>query len=152
MQGLEQMEALTDEVLGGYVGGVTGIRGQLPDIPGGKAANTRANLETLKVKVGFATLQAMREASKTGGALGQISEREGEWLQNALVSLQSAQSEEQVRAHLQQIKDHISGLKAQYQEAYRATYGTSPVALNPALGGGGAGPDPNDPLGIRSPR
>jgi hypothetical protein len=44
--------------------------------PQNPAARLETLLNSLRAKAGFATLQAMREASKTGGALGQVSERE----------------------------------------------------------------------------
>jgi hypothetical protein len=44
--------------------------------PQNPAARLETLLDSLRAKAGFATLQAMRDASKTGGALGQVSERE----------------------------------------------------------------------------
>src|SRR5690606_1509902 len=74
-------------------------------IPGTDAANAHAKLETLKSQIAFSVLQAMRDASKTGGALGQVSERELDLLQNNLAALDTWQGDEQFKESLQQVID-----------------------------------------------
>ena len=49
----------------------------------------------------------MREASKTGGALGQVSDNEGRLLAASLGSLDQAQSTEEFTKQLNKIKDSI---------------------------------------------
>ena len=58
-------------------------------------SNMEAAMKTLEAQSGFSTLQAMREASKTGGALGAINEKEMELLIAALGTLSLTQSKEQ---------------------------------------------------------
>jgi hypothetical protein len=120
------------------MGGITGVRGAIPDIPGGAAANTRARLEALKSQVAFAALQAMRDASKTGGALGQVTERELAMLQNNIAALSTAQSEQALKSSLQQIVRFTQGAKQRMQSAYQSQYGP------PAE----AGTVDTDPLGL----
>ena len=62
---------------------------------GTERANMEATMKTLQAQSGFSTLQAMRDASKTGGALGAINAKEMELLTAALGSLDLAQSKEQ---------------------------------------------------------
>jgi hypothetical protein len=50
----------------------------------------------------------MRAASKTGGALGQVSDREGALLQSSLGALDIGQSPTQFKAQLKKIKDSIT--------------------------------------------
>ena len=45
-------------------------------IPGTPAYDTNAQIETVISSIGFDRLQKMRDESPTGGALGQVSERE----------------------------------------------------------------------------
>src|SRR3990167_3544053 len=52
-------------------------------IPLTKWKGVKGDLDTLKTRLGFDELSEMRLVSPTGGALGQVSEREGEWLQSA---------------------------------------------------------------------
>ncbi len=108
------------------LGRITGIVGVAPDYPGGDAANTRAKLETLKSQVAFNVLQSMREASKTGGAVGQVSNFEQAMLMNNLAALDTSQSEEAFRANLQQIIDYANGAKERVRKAYESTYGALP--------------------------
>ena len=69
--------------------------------------NFQAELSTLKANIAFGELTAMREASKTGGALGQVSDREGKLLQDALGALDMAQSPENVIAQLNKVRESI---------------------------------------------
>ncbi|PBB75210.1 hypothetical protein CK227_10485 [Mesorhizobium sp. WSM4308] len=108
------------------LGSITGWRGLIPNRPGGQAASVQARLNTMKTQIGFTVLQAMRDASKTGGALGAISDRENEMLQNALASLDQAQSEDDLKRELGKITDYVQGAKQRLQSAYEQTYGGQP--------------------------
>jgi hypothetical protein len=93
----------------------TGFFGNmLKDIAGTDAANLRASIDTIKASIGFDRLQKMREDSPTGGALGQVSERELAQLNASLGSLEQSQDAEQFRRNLVRVKDH-------YQKYYKAT-------------------------------
>lgn len=70
--------------------------------------NYSAQLDTLKGNIIPAALTAMREASKTGGALGQVSDREGAWLSASLGAIDMAQSADQVIEQLKQIDTHLA--------------------------------------------
>lgn len=105
---------------------ITGIMGMAPNWPGGDAADAQAELQNLKSQVGFSVLQAMRDASKTGGALGQVSDKENEMLQNNLAALQNSQSLEQFKANLQKIIDFATASKDRLKQAYMRQYGDLP--------------------------
>ena len=70
--------------------------------------NYNAKLDTLKSNIAFGELTAMREASKTGGALGQVSDREGRLLESSLGALAMYQKPEDILAELQKIEDSIN--------------------------------------------
>lgn len=73
---------------------------------GGTAANdVRTLLDTVKSNVGFDKLQAMREASPTGGALGQVSDSENRMLQATLGSLEQSQGTPQFTDNLKRLKN-----------------------------------------------
>ncbi|WP_241128765.1 hypothetical protein [Achromobacter xylosoxidans] len=127
-------EALNDPNLGR----VTGVMGMFPNMPGGGAADVENKLGNLKSQIGFTVLQAMRDASKTGGALGAISDKENELLQNNLAPLGKSQSTEQMRQSLQSIIDYVDAAKGRLNSTYQQQYGN--VAPTPAQGqaqGGG---------------
>jgi hypothetical protein len=73
---------------------------------GGTAANdVRALLDSVKANAGFKELQAMREASPTGGALGSITERELALLQATIGSLEQSQTKEQLQDNMRRVKN-----------------------------------------------
>lgn len=109
------------------LGRITGLQGVFPNWPGGRAADVQARLDNLTSQVGFAVLQAMRDASKTGGALGQVSDFENRQLQNNLAALQRAQSPEQFKAELGKIIQWGDGVKQRLQAAYNQDYGSLPL-------------------------
>lgn len=101
---------------------ITGMMGVFPNMPGGSAADVQAKLGALKSQVGFAVLQSMREASKTGGALGAISDKENELLQRNLAALDQSQSPEAFKKNLQQIMDYAKGARDRLGNSYRDQY------------------------------
>ncbi len=74
---------------------------QLKKIPGTSATDVSALVTTIKSNIGFDKLQAMRDASPTGGALGQVSNQEINFLQSTLNNLNQEQSQEQFEGQLQ---------------------------------------------------
>jgi len=98
--------------------GITGLRGAIPNIPGSQAADAQAKLNTLKSQVAFGVLQDMRNNSKTGGALGAVSDAEGKRLEANLAALENAQSYDQMKDSLKKIIDYTSGAKERLQGAY----------------------------------
>lgn len=103
--------------------GITGFQGAFPNLPGGDAANAQAKLDTLKSQVGFGVLQAMRNASKTGGALGNVSDAEGKRLEANLAALDKAQSLEQFQESLGKIIEFANGAKERLANAYNLKHG-----------------------------
>ncbi len=100
---IEAVDALLSKTSGWTTGGGS----LLGNLPATDARNFRAELETLKSNIAFGELAAMRAASKTGGALGAISERELSLLESTLGALDPGQSPANFRAQLKKIKDSI---------------------------------------------
>ena len=67
-------------------------------------------MTTIKGNIGFDKLQALRDASPTGGALGQVSTFELETLQAVFGSLKQSQSEEQLRYNLERFQNTYNDL------------------------------------------
>jgi gas vesicle protein len=108
-----------DELLPKVNSTTVGIGSLLSNIPGTAAANFAAELDTLKSNIAFGELTAMREASKTGGALGQVSDKEGQLLESSLGALSTKQSPENFKQQLQKIKDSIN--------RWREAVGSQPI-------------------------
>jgi hypothetical protein len=83
----------------------------LSGLPGTDARNLDSTLQTIKANLGFAELQAMRDASPTGGALGAIAVQELVALQATVASLDQGQSPAQLRKSLGDIKRHYTNWK-----------------------------------------
>ena len=104
----------------GFVGSM------LTKIPGTAATDVGALVNTIKANIGFDKLQAMRDASPTGGALGQVSNQEIDFLQSTLNNLNQNQSQEQFNKQLQILENQYLQTIAKfnaYPEAAKAAAG-----------------------------
>jgi len=101
----------------GLVGGLTKA------LPGTPAYQLARKLETIKANVGFDKLQAMREASPTGGALGQVSDFENRQLQSVFGNLEQAQSAEEIIYNLQRLQQILSQSKDARRQAFARDFG-----------------------------
>lgn len=113
-----------DQALANTSGWTTGFMGKLGSfVPGSPAFDLQESLKPIIANLGFDKLQDMRDNSPTGGALGQVSERELDLLISAVASLNTAQSEEQFRENLQTVKEHYANYLSAYAAAYQEDYG-----------------------------
>ncbi len=101
---------------------ITGIAaGRLPGITAnGRAA--QALYDKIVAKGGFQALQDLRDASKTGGALGNVSNQEGKQLTASFAAIDRRQDANDVKAALDQAIGDIQGSKTRLKEAYDMTY------------------------------
>jgi hypothetical protein len=111
---------------------VTGVMGVLPSIPGGEAADAQAILENLKSQTSLGKLQAMRDASATGGALGNVSNYEIKTLENSLAALSQTQS-------TKQFKEQLGVIERRIESMMKNLYADTP---EPGAGGGASGIPP----------
>lgn len=101
------MDTIDNIITEGKVGtGTAGVVGAVAGaIPGTAAYDLNSQLDTIRSIIGFDELRKMRDASPTGGALGQIAVRELEFLQAARGNLDRKQSPDQLRKNLEQIRE-----------------------------------------------
>jgi hypothetical protein len=98
-----------DNALGRATGVNTGLIGAARGmIPGTSAYDLRNDVTTIKANLGFSELQKMREASPTGGALGQVAVQELEALQSTVRSINPNQSRETIVANLEKVRNHYT--------------------------------------------
>jgi len=93
-------------------------------LPGTDAGDANFKLANIKNKVFINTLQSMREMSKTGGAVGNVSDKEGDRLENAIVALQSSQTEKQFMVELANLRRVTVEGQQRLQNALQAEYGS----------------------------
>lgn len=87
------------------------------------ATNLDATLDTIQANIGFDELQTMRDNSKTGGALGQVTVREIEFLQAVLGNLRRTQNASQLDRNLEQARQEIIASWDRVRDAYEEDYG-----------------------------
>lgn len=106
----------------------------LRSVPGTKAFDLNKTVDSIKANIGFDTLQAMREASPTGGALGQVAVQELTMLQAARGSLDTAQSPDQILKALYGIEKHYTNWQRAVKQAQQPQGNGGVRRYNPATG------------------
>lgn len=135
---LRQAQTAMDTVKRAYeslnwsnTGPVGAISGALPG--GGWATDSRALIKTLQSGLAASALQAMRDASKTGGALGNVSDKDLELLQTKIANLDPNQSEAQLKEQLKVIYDELNSALATRVNTFQKYYEGVPGAEVPEL-------------------
>ena len=122
------LESLIDKAGSDSSNYTTGLLGSMTKkIPGTGAYDLSATVDTIKANIGFDKLQAMRDASPTGGALGQVSEMENRLLQATLGNLETSQSPSQFKENLDLVKSQINRIVNGSEEQFRQQYGGNDV-------------------------
>jgi len=107
------------------LGRITGVMSLLPNVPGNDAANAAAKLDTLKSQIAFNVLQSLRSMSKTGGALGQVSDKEEAMLSNNLAALDAKQGTPEFKKALDNIIRYTQDVKARLSNAAKLDVGVN---------------------------
>lgn len=144
METINELLADTSWVTAGPIGSL-----QSNLMPGTPGFDYGSKLQALGSQIAQQELAQMREASKTGGAVGQVSNFEQQMFMNALAPIQQGQSPTAMKAGLERAKESLARyqeailLKAQGiedREILATVYGQDvPFALPAAGGGGGSG-------------
>jgi hypothetical protein len=138
------MDTLTNdlETLANHPGlnGITGVLyGRTASLaPASRAA--QALYDKIVARGGFSELQNMRAASPTGGALGNVSDREGAQLKQAFAEIGREQTTDSVRKALLRAAQNAKEVKARAREAFDDTY-----EYRTQGGGGTPAPAPTAP-------
>jgi hypothetical protein len=106
-RGIRNLQSI-DELMDRVGMWTAGPGSALSAVPGTDARDFAAELDTLKANIAFGELTAMREASKTGGALGAVSEKEMKLLESALGALDPGQSPENLKRQFQKVRESIT--------------------------------------------
>lgn len=101
---------------------ITGIAaGRVPGVTSqGRAAEALFNKIT--ARGGFKELQDMRAASPTGGALGNVSNQEGQQLRSAFAAIDRTQDAADVKKAIDTALADLKASKGRVREAYQMTY------------------------------
>jgi len=120
-----------EEKEGGYINAVSGKGGYLKRLvpiarAGSSALAFSESLLTLKGNVGFDRLKQMRDESKTGGALGNVSEKELAQLNASLASLNPDLDSTVIRRNINQVLEVYNGILKKFTPQTLQQYGYSP--------------------------
>lgn len=101
--------------------GESGFLGPIASKIGGTKARTLAGkINTIKANLGFEQLQRMREASPTGGALGQVAVKELERLESTVASLDLGLPTSELLNSLKKVEEHYDAWNAAVQKSRTA--------------------------------
>lgn len=104
-------------------GFTAGLGSYLSVLPLTDAKDLSKRLTTIKANLGFDRLQQMRDASPTGGALGQVAVQELVALQSTIASLDQDQSPKQLKESLDKIEKSYANWRDTVRKAGKATVG-----------------------------
>jgi hypothetical protein len=121
--------------------GLSGISGLVYGNTPAITKSARVALEKYKsilARGGFSELQAMRSSSPTGGALGNVSNQENQYLRDAFAAIGRSQNTSDLKTALENAANTARATKQRVREAYDMTYdyknqGGAPAAA-PAVG------------------
>ena len=119
-------------------GFTAGAGALLSFVPLTEAKDLSKRLTTIKANLGFDRLQQMRDASPTGGALGQVAVQELIALQSTIASLDQDQSPTQLKEALDKIEFHYSNWRDTVRKSGKAT----PTSATPEAGKQGTAANP----------
>jgi hypothetical protein len=108
---------------------------RLSGMGGTAARNLRGSLDTIRANIGFDQLNQMRQASPTGGALGNVTNQELTFLQSVLGSVDQSQSEAELLRNLRTLRDA-------FEEVIHYGRGNRPPVQIPGPGGRGTAEPP----------
>ena len=88
-----------------------------------ETTNARGLYNQLFSQTAISQLQAMRDASKTGGAVGQVTEAEWDKLSNTAFAMNPKQSPEDFKIGLANYKNTLNQIEDKLRGTYKSTYG-----------------------------
>jgi hypothetical protein len=127
--------------------GITGVIGGRTPAITKDARAAEALFKSIVARGGFNELQNLRNASPTGGALGNISNAEGQQLKNAFAPLELTQNASDLKAALKRAAVETRASANRIKETYDLTYEYKNQGAQGTQGGQGGAKE--DPLGIR---
>ena len=95
--------------------------GRLPGMTA-EGRGAQALYDKVVAKGGFQALQDLRDASKTGGALGNVSNREGQQLTASFAAIDRRQDAPDVQAAIDDAIASVEGARTRTREVYDTTY------------------------------
>lgn len=122
----QMMDETIRQAIAQTSGKTAGLGSLINAVRGTPAYDLKATLDTIKADAAFDTLQQMRAASPTGGALGAVSEKELALLQAAKTAIDEAQSPAQLKANLEKYRQVRARALQRAKDAFQKDFGYLP--------------------------
>ena len=100
-------------------------------IPDTEAASAAAELETLKNQLFLQGITEMRNASQTGAAVGNVTEKEGGRFENLKASLQQKKKFADIVSELERLDKEMETTEKRVSNAYNRTYRPAEFIIEP---------------------
>ena len=125
---VSEIEELENDPNLSFATGASGLLTGFGTLPGNSRVIAK-KLDTIRAKAAFETLSEMRRNSKTGGALGNVSEKELKLLESSIGALDMGMTDKVFRTQLSKIKKRFlnirknatMGFKNLYKEDFQET-------------------------------
>lgn len=117
---IADVQALINDVEG--LNAITGVYGAITPNISPAARRAQALYNKIRAGAGFSALQAMRDASPTGGALGNVSNQEGAKLEESVAAFAQVQDADDLREVLRQYLIDLQVAQENVQAAFDETY------------------------------
>lgn len=117
---IADVQALIDDEEG--LNAITGVYGANTPNISAAARRAQATYDKIRAGAGFSALQAMRDASPTGGALGNVSNQEGAKLEQSVAAFAQAQDADDLRKVLRQYLIDLKMAQENVRAAFDETY------------------------------
>lgn len=123
------LDALRDEVkklksMPGLSSATGAWQSRLPNV-WQSTADADSSINNIKGKAATSALQAMRDASKTGGAVGNVTEKEWPILESMIGNLDRSQGDKLFVERLNELEKYTEDAKARIISAHQRAYGSS---------------------------
>jgi len=92
-------------------------------LPGTDSTDAQAIRSTIVDQIFVESLQSMRALNKSGGAVGNVSNKEGDRMENQMVAVKKAQSDEQARSEFEKLVEMQKEAQQRIKDAFRLDYG-----------------------------
>lgn len=100
-------------------------------IPSTEAASAAAELDTLKNQLFLQGITEMRNASQTGAAVGNVTEKEGSRFENLKASLQQKKKFKDIVAELERLDQEMETTEKRVSNSYNRTYRPAEFIIEP---------------------
>jgi hypothetical protein len=117
---ITDVQALINDKAG--LDAITGVYGAYTPNISPEARRAQALYDKIRAGAGFSALQAMRDASPTGGALGNVSNQEGAKLEQSVAAFSQVQDADDLRAVLRQYLIDLQVAQENVRAAFDETY------------------------------